>query len=169
MLALFHGDEKANANSALVTIRKIHLTRLSVCTLLFCCRAAAIAFAPSSPILLPPCKTHVGLTHGDEKANANSALKHNHTLTRFSLFTRLISPVLMRAANATQSAAETPHVFASISSLSTSNSLLPNFTRCTTAAMHFALQTYFNRVRGSRNWEEEAGRGGGGGGKGRGG
>ena len=39
---------------------KIHLTRTSDCTLLFCCRAAAIAFAPSSPIWLPLCKTHVG-------------------------------------------------------------------------------------------------------------
>ena len=39
---------------------KIHLTRYSLCTLLFCCRAAAIAFAPSSPIRLQPCKTHVG-------------------------------------------------------------------------------------------------------------
>jgi hypothetical protein len=60
MLALTHADEKASANSALKTIRKIHLTRCSVCTLLFCCRAAAIAFAPSTPTWLPTCKTHVG-------------------------------------------------------------------------------------------------------------
>jgi hypothetical protein len=39
---------------------KIHLTRFSVCTLLFCCRAEAIALAPSSPTWLPHCKTHVG-------------------------------------------------------------------------------------------------------------
>jgi hypothetical protein len=39
---------------------KIHLTRYSFCTLLFCCRAAASAFAPSSPTWLQPCKTHVG-------------------------------------------------------------------------------------------------------------
>jgi hypothetical protein len=60
MLALTHADEKANAHSALKNIRKIHLTRISVRTLLFCCRAAAIAFAPSTPTWLPPCKTHVG-------------------------------------------------------------------------------------------------------------
>jgi hypothetical protein len=40
MLAFTHRDEKANANSALKHIRKIHLTRSSVCTLLLCCRAA---------------------------------------------------------------------------------------------------------------------------------
>ncbi len=39
---------------------KIHLTISSLCTLLFCCRAAAIAFAPSSPTWLQHCKTHVG-------------------------------------------------------------------------------------------------------------
>jgi hypothetical protein len=53
---------------------KIHLTRLSVCTLLFCCRAVAIAFAPSTPTWLQNCKTHVGgqaLKHGDQKAKAN--------------------------------------------------------------------------------------------------
>jgi hypothetical protein len=42
------------------TNHKIHLTRYSICTLLFCCRAAAIAFAPSSPTWLRVCKTDVG-------------------------------------------------------------------------------------------------------------
>jgi hypothetical protein len=49
-------------------------------------------------------------------------------LTRFSFFTRLISPVFISAINATQSAAVTPQELASISSLSTSNSLQPNVT-----------------------------------------
>jgi hypothetical protein len=40
--------------------KKIHLTRHSVRTLLFCCRAKAIALAPSLPTWLPPCKTQVG-------------------------------------------------------------------------------------------------------------
>jgi hypothetical protein len=60
MLALTHADEKANANSALKHIRKIHLTSHSVSKLMLCCRAAAIAFAPSAPIRLTHCKTHVG-------------------------------------------------------------------------------------------------------------
>jgi hypothetical protein len=60
VLALKHGDEKANANTALKNIRKIHLTRPSHCTLLLCCRAEAIAFAPSSPTWLSYCKTGVG-------------------------------------------------------------------------------------------------------------
>jgi hypothetical protein len=143
MLALTHADEKANANSALKTIRKIHLTSQNVCMLLFCCRAAAIAFAPSSPTWLPPCKTHVGSNARQRKSKrefssktirkihltSRTAMKTiNHYLTRFKVVTRLISPVLMRAANSTQSAAETLQYCASISSLPTSNSLRPNFT-----------------------------------------
>ncbi len=81
------------------------------------------------------------ITHADEKAKANSALKNIRkihlesrtaiktiNLTRFKVATRLISPVLMRAANASQSVAETLQYCASISSLSTLNSLRPNFT-----------------------------------------
>jgi hypothetical protein len=60
MLALTHGDEKANAISAGKNNHKIHLTSHSICKLLFCSRASAMAFAPSSPIWLPSCKTHVG-------------------------------------------------------------------------------------------------------------
>jgi hypothetical protein len=131
MLALKHGDEKANANSALKTIRRIHLTRDSVCTLLLCCRAAAIAFASSSPTWLSLCKTHVGPQARRRKSKREFGTKNTTTqkkLTSHKFFTRLISPVLMRAANATQSAAETLQPRASIFSLSTSNSLLPNFT-----------------------------------------
>jgi hypothetical protein len=89
MLALTHADEKANANSALKNIRKIHLTRYSLCTLLFRCRAAAIAFTPSSPISLHLCKTHVG-PH-TRRANAHSALKNIRKihLTRSSVCTLL--------------------------------------------------------------------------------
>jgi hypothetical protein len=47
------------------------------------------------------------LTHDDGKRTANSAAKYRINLTRFSVFTLLISPVFMRAANAVQSAAET--------------------------------------------------------------
>ena len=68
----------------------------------------------------------LALTHADE--NIKSHKDTTKKLTGFSFFTRLISPVVMRAANATQSASETPQPLASISSLSTSNSLLPNFT-----------------------------------------
>jgi hypothetical protein len=162
----------------IIDIHKIHLTSHSSRTLLFCCRAAAIAFAPSSPIRLFTCKTHVGphaprrksrreFSHskrttkfilqvpasvrccsvaerrqspslprrrlGCSSAKLMLALMHrdqnnNINLTMLRVFTRLISPVLMRAANATQSASETLQSCALISSLSTSNSLLPNFT-----------------------------------------
>jgi hypothetical protein len=176
MLALTHADEKANANSALKNIRKIHLTSHSSFKLLFRCRAAAIAFAPSTPTRFSLCKTHVGpharrrkskRSFGTEKHPQNSSYKVQPlhaavplqsgsnrlrsldadfvaslqnscwpsrsptkaiNLTRFTIFTRLISPVLIRAANATQSASETPHKVALITSLSTSNSLQPNFT-----------------------------------------
>ena len=77
MLALTHADEKANANSALKTIRKIHLTRISFCTLLFCCRAAAIAFAPSSPTWLWSCKTHVG-PHARRRKSKREFSAKNH-------------------------------------------------------------------------------------------
>ena len=49
-------------------------------------------------------------------------------ITRSSLFTLLISPVFTRAANRARSAAGTPQLSARITSESTSNSLLPNFT-----------------------------------------
>jgi hypothetical protein len=77
MLAITHADEKANANSALKTIRKIHLTRYSHCTLLFCCRAAAIAFAPSSPTWLLACKTHVG-PHARRRKSKREFSTENH-------------------------------------------------------------------------------------------
>jgi hypothetical protein len=176
MLALTHADKKANAHSARKNIRKIHLTSHSHWTLLFWCRAAAIAFAPSSPISLQLCKTHVGpharrrkskcafitekhpqnasykpqLLHATVLMQSGGNRLRSHVadfvaalqnsswpsritmktinLTRFSIFTRLISPVFIRAANATQSATETPQELASISSLSTSNSSQPNFT-----------------------------------------
>jgi hypothetical protein len=99
-----------------------------------CCCIAERQQSPSPPRRRLGCRSAkfmLAITHGDEKANANSALNPIHTtkkLTRFSFFTRLISPVFMRAANATQSASVTPNLAASISSLSTSNSSLPNFT-----------------------------------------
>jgi hypothetical protein len=77
MLALTHADEKASANSALKTIRKIHLTRPSLCTLLFCCRAAAIAFAPSSPTWFSLCKTHVG-PHARRRKSKREFSAKNH-------------------------------------------------------------------------------------------
>jgi hypothetical protein len=172
MLAITHADEKANANSALKTIHKIHLTSQNVCMLLLCCRAAAIAFAPSSPTWLLRCKSHVG-NHARRRKSKREFSTNDHpqnpsykpkrlyaavvlqsggnrlrslvadlvevlqnscwpsrkihltsrtaietiNLTRIKVFTRLISPVLMRAANATQSATETPQRIASISLL----------------------------------------------------
>jgi hypothetical protein len=83
MLAITHADEKANANSALKNIRKIHLTRYSSLTLLLCCRAAAIAFAPSSPIPLLSCKTHVGPHARRRKSKREFSTKQ--TSTKFSL------------------------------------------------------------------------------------
>jgi hypothetical protein len=59
----------------------------------------------------------------------------------------------MRAANATQSAAETPHPLASIHSPSMSNSLLPNFTfgmEYAEAAVRFTLRPEKLRRRISR-------------------
>ena len=55
-------------------------------------------------------------------------------ITRYNFFTLLISPVFTRAANRARSAAGTPQLPASISSESTLNSLLPNFT--------FAMEWY---------------------------
>ena len=60
-------------------------------------------------------------------------------LTRRSFFNLLISPVFMRAANATQSESVTPQNFASITKLSASNSLLPNLT--------FAMEHVYAAVR----------------------
>jgi hypothetical protein len=77
MLVLTHADKKANANSALKTIRKIHLTSSSVCTLLFCCRAAAIAFAPTSPTWFSFCKTHVGPQARRQKSKREFSAKNN--------------------------------------------------------------------------------------------
>jgi hypothetical protein len=77
MLALTHADEKANANSALKTIRKIHLTKPSSFTLLLCCRAAAIAFAPSTPTWLRLCKTHVG-PHARRRKSKREFSTENH-------------------------------------------------------------------------------------------
>jgi hypothetical protein len=136
MLALMHADKKANANSALKTIRKIH-DILQGTASARCCFVAERQQSPSLPRRRLGCrsaKLKLALKHGDEKANANSrefGTKNTTTqkkLTSHKFFTRLISPVLMRAANATQSAAETLQPRASIFSLSTSNSLLPNFT-----------------------------------------
>jgi len=96
MLALTHADEKANANSALKTIRKIHLTRSSVCTLLFCCRAAAIAFAPSSPTWLPPCKTHVG-PHARRRKSKREFSTKNHPQNSSYKVQRLHAAVLLQS------------------------------------------------------------------------
>ena len=57
-----------------------------------------------------------------------NSYKTENNLTRFSVFSLRISPDFMRAASATQFAAVTPQQAALISSLSTSNSLQPNFT-----------------------------------------
>jgi hypothetical protein len=96
MLALTHADEKANANSALKTIRKIHLTRLSSCTLLFCCRAAAIAFAPSSPTWLPYCKTHVG-PHARRRKSKREFCSKNHPQNSSYKVQRLHAAVLLQS------------------------------------------------------------------------
>ena len=96
MLALTHADEKANANSALKTIRKIHLTRFSHCTLLFCCRAAAIAFAPSSPTWLPPCKTHVG-PHARRRKSKRECSTKNHPQNSSYKVQRLHAAVLLQS------------------------------------------------------------------------
>ena len=77
MLALTHADENTNANSELKNIRRIHLTSHSSCALLFCCRAAAIAFAPSSPTWLPYCKTHVG-PHARRRKSKREFSAKNH-------------------------------------------------------------------------------------------
>ena len=62
------------------------------------------------------------------RAKNTAETEQKKRLTRSSVFTLLISPDFMRAANAAQSAAETPQLVASISSQSTSNFFLPNFT-----------------------------------------
>jgi hypothetical protein len=97
-LALTHADEKANANSALKTIRKIHLTSHSVCTLLFCCRAAAIAFAPSTPTWLPPCKTHVG-PHARRRKSKREFSTENHPQNSSYKAQRLHAAVLLQSSS----------------------------------------------------------------------
>jgi hypothetical protein len=62
---------------------------------------------------------------GEVQRNTN---KTENNLTSDNVFSLRISPDFMRAASATQSAAVTPQLPAYIFSLSTSNSLLPNFT-----------------------------------------
>ncbi len=57
--ALTHHDKKRNENSAGENNPKLHLTRFSRCKLLFPSTAAAIDFAPSSPIWLLYCTAHV--------------------------------------------------------------------------------------------------------------
>jgi hypothetical protein len=61
--------EKNKSEFSTENIRKIHLTRSSVRTLLFCCKAAASAFAPSSPNWFSFCKTHVGPHARRRKSN----------------------------------------------------------------------------------------------------
>jgi hypothetical protein len=65
------------------TNHKIHLTRYSVRTLLFCCRAAAIAFAPSTPIWLLICKTHVGIPAEKNKTTHKDQRLHSADFARF--------------------------------------------------------------------------------------
>jgi hypothetical protein len=57
--ALTHHNKKRNENSAGENNPKLHLTRSRYCKLLFPSTAAAIDFAPSSPIWLPRCTAHV--------------------------------------------------------------------------------------------------------------
>jgi hypothetical protein len=96
MLALTHRDEKANANSALKNIRKIHLTRRSVCTLLFCCRAAASAFTPSSPTWLKLCKTHVG-PHARRRKSKREFSTEKHPQNSSYKFQPLHAAVLLQS------------------------------------------------------------------------
>ena len=109
----------------------MHLTRYSNRTLLFSFRPSPIPHAPASPIWLLICKTHVTPQPSQSKniprLHNKQTIKNMH-LTSTSFFTLRISPDFMRAANAMQSASVTPQPLATISSLSTSNSRLPNFT-----------------------------------------
>jgi hypothetical protein len=86
MLALTHGGEKANPNSPHKkqpqNSSKI-LTSSSHCTLLFCCRAAAIAFAPPSPTWLPRCKTHVGIPAEKKKTTHKGQRVQSADFARF--------------------------------------------------------------------------------------
>jgi hypothetical protein len=78
MLALTHADEKRQTRILqMKNIPKNHLTRISVRTLLFCCRAAAIAFAPSSPTWLYICKTQVG-PHARRRKSKREFSTKNH-------------------------------------------------------------------------------------------
>ena len=62
------------------------------------------------------------------KGGKYTAEQNRKNITRYSIFTMLISPVFTRAANKARSAAGTPQLNASIVSEWTSNSHLPNFT-----------------------------------------
>jgi hypothetical protein len=135
MLVITHADEKANANSALNkhpqnSSYKVQLLYAAAALQSSSNRLRSIS-ADLVAVLQNSCWSSCTPTKKQTRIQrlAAKTQPHNKTkLTSLSIFTRLISPVVMRAANATQSASETPQPLASISSLSTSNSLRPNFT-----------------------------------------
>jgi hypothetical protein len=76
--ALTHHDKKRNEKSAGENNPKLHLTRYSICKLLFPSSAAAIDFAPSSPIWLSLCTAHVSAGAESSKQHAeNTQQKQN--------------------------------------------------------------------------------------------
>jgi hypothetical protein len=119
MLALTHADEKANANSALSKYPQNSSYKVQLLH-------AAIMLQSGGNRLRSLVADFVAVLQNSCWPSRTTTKTIN--LTRVSIFTRLISPVVMRAANATQSASETSHSLASILSLSTSNFLCPNFT-----------------------------------------
>jgi hypothetical protein len=84
MLALTHGDEKGNANSAhKKQPAKFILQDTASAS---CCSVEERHQSPSLPRRRLGCrsaKLMLALTHGDEKGNANSA--HKNTTTKFIL------------------------------------------------------------------------------------
>jgi hypothetical protein len=119
MLALTHGDEEANANPA--HKKQPQNSSYKVQPL----HAAVLLQSGSNS--LRSLVAHSVAALQNSCGPSRTAIR-TINLTRRSIFNLLISPVFMRAANAAQSASETPQSLALISSLSTSNSLLPNFT-----------------------------------------
>jgi hypothetical protein len=118
MLALTHADGKANAKSANKEQPQNSSYKVQ--------RMHAVVLLQSGSNRLRSCIANSVAVLQNSCWPSRTATK-TINLTSRSIFTLLISPVFMRAANATQSASVTPQSLAWIVSLSTSNSLIPNF------------------------------------------
>jgi hypothetical protein len=98
MSALMHDDEKKTRNQHIKNNHKNHLTRPSVCTLLFCVRAAAIAFAPKSPTWLLSCKNSCRPSRtAMKKQTRNQQINSKQSQNSYYKVQRLHAAVLLQS------------------------------------------------------------------------